>query len=61
MSDFNWNFPAGTKYSGKSFREVCETAQEEFYNKNRYYPTTEQAVELTNKVKKEIEQEKNKK
>lgn len=31
MSDFNWNFPADMKPSGRSLREVCEEAQEDFF------------------------------
>lgn len=37
MSDFNWNFPADMKPSGRSLREVCEEAQEDFFKANGYY------------------------
>ena len=59
-NDFNFDFPKGMKYSGRSFREICETAQEEFYNGNGYYPTTEEAVKLTKEAREEIEKLKEK-
>ena len=58
MGDFNWKFPAGMKPSGRSLMEVCEEAQEEFYRANGYYPTTEEAVRLTDEARKEIAEEK---
>lgn len=59
-NDFNFKFPKGMKYSGRSFREICETAQEEFYSANGYYPTPEEAVKLTDEAREEIEKMKNK-
>lgn len=56
--DFNWKFPEGIKYTGRSLREVCESAQEDFYKANGYYPTTEEAVRLTDEARKEIACEK---
>lgn len=61
MSDFNWNFLADMKPSGRSLREVCEEAQEDFFKANGYYPTTEEAVRLTDEARKEIAEEKAKK
>lgn len=61
MSDFNWKFPAGMKPSGRNLREVCEEAQEDFYRANGYYPTTEEAVRLTDEARKEIAEEKRRK
>ncbi len=58
MGDFNWKFPTGMKPSGRSLREVCEEAQEDFYRANGYYPTTEEAVRLTDEARKEIAEEK---
>lgn len=58
MGDFNWKFPAGMKPSGRSLREACEEAQEDFYRANGYYPTTEEAVRLTDEARKEIAEEK---
>ncbi len=46
------------QYSGRSFQEVCEAAQEEFYEANGYYPTPEQAVKLTDEAREEIAKEK---
>lgn len=40
------------------FREICETAQEEFYAANGYYPTPKEAVKLTDEARKEIDNEK---
>lgn len=48
------------QYSGRSFQEVCEAAQEEFYEANGYYPTPEQAVKLTDEAREEIAKEKEK-
>ncbi len=56
----NFKFPKGMKYSGRSFKEICETAQEEFYNANGYYPTLEDAVKLTKEAREEIEELKGK-
>ena len=44
--------------SAPSFREICEAAQEKFYNGNGYYPTSEEAVRLTDEAKEEIAREK---
>ncbi|MBD8918945.1 MAG: hypothetical protein EGR90_11440 [Lachnospiraceae bacterium] len=60
MSDFNWEFPKGMKPTGRSLREACEAAQEEFFKKNGYYPTPEEAVILTDEARKELECEKRK-
>ncbi len=57
MSDFNWNFPEGMKRSGRSLREVCEEAQEDFFRANGYYPTEEEAVRMTDEVRKKIAEE----
>lgn len=46
------------EYSKRTIREICEAAQEEFYEKNGYYPTPEQAAQLTDEVRREIAQEK---
>lgn len=56
--DFNWKFPKGMKYSGRSFTEICEAAQEEFYKANGYYPSVEEAVKLTDEAREEIKREK---
>ncbi|MGN0633225.1 MAG: hypothetical protein ACI4JW_05075 [Oscillospiraceae bacterium] len=48
------------KYSGRTLKEICEIAQEEFYKANGYYPTPEQAVELTNEARREIAEEREK-
>lgn len=42
----------------RDFREICETAQEEFYAVNGYYPPPEEAVKLTDETRKEIDNEK---
>ena len=47
-------------YSGRTLKEICECAQEEFYKANGYYPTPEQAVELTNEARREIAEEREK-
>lgn len=44
--------------SGRTIRQVCEAAQEEFYKANGYYPTPEQAAELTDEARREIACEK---
>ena len=44
--------------SGKTMREICEIAQEEFYNANGFYPTVEEAVWLTEEAREEIAGEK---
>ncbi len=44
--------------SAPSFREICEAAQEEFYDANGYYPTSEEAVRLTDEARAEIAREK---
>ena len=48
------------KPTGRSLREACEAAQEEFFKKNGYYPTPEEAVILTDEARKELECEKRK-
>lgn len=53
----NWKFPKGMKYSGRSFKEICEAAQEEFFQANGYYPTVEEAVRLTDEAREEIRKE----
>lgn len=60
MSDFNWKIPKGTNYTGRDIEEICETAREEFFKKNGYYPTPEEAVILTDEARKELECEKRK-
>lgn len=42
----------------RTFREICEAAQEEFYNGNGYYPTSEEAIKLTDEARAEIAREK---
>lgn len=37
--------------------DVCETAEEEFYKGNGYYPTVEEAVKLTDEAREEIQKE----
>lgn len=49
------------QYSGRTFQEVCEAALEEFYEANGYYPTPEQAVNLTDEARDETAKEKEKK
>ncbi len=51
-------FPEDMNYSRRTLREVCESAQEDFYKKNGYYPTPEEAVRLTDEARKEIALEK---
>ncbi|MGN1421911.1 MAG: hypothetical protein ACI4XA_00905 [Oscillospiraceae bacterium] len=47
--------------SGRTIKEVCEAAQEEFFKANGYYPTTEDAVRLTEEAREEIRLEKEQK
>ncbi len=41
------------KPSGRTIKEVCEAAQEEFFEANGYYPTVEEAVRSTDEARKE--------
>lgn len=51
---FNWKWSNGTKPSGRTIKEVCEAAQEEFFKANDYYPTVEDAVKFTDEARREI-------
>lgn len=46
------------KPTNRTIREVCEEAREQFYKANGYYPTTEDAVRLTEEARAEIQKEK---
>ena len=45
------------KPTGRTIREVCKQAQEEFFRANGYYPTEEDAVRLTEEARAEIRKE----
>lgn len=43
--------------SGRTINEICETARQEFFEANGYYPTEEDAIRLTDEARAEIKKE----
>ncbi len=56
--NFNWNWSKGMKPSGRTIEEVCESAREDFFKANGFYPTVEDAVKFTDEVRREINMQK---
>lgn len=52
--DFNWKFPEGMKYSGRSFDEIISSVHESIIKANGRLYTEEEAVKITDEIRKEL-------
>ena len=52
--DFNWKFPEGMEYSGRSFDEIISSVHESIIKANGRLYTEEEAVKLTDEIRKEL-------